>query len=136
MIKERHESAAESMEHSSKSILARGCDPTASALATKALPPLLGNPEYVATTNDADFIEKLKSRDWSVVYFAPGACRYSAAKRPIPGRNNQTDGWTLADYRELVQQHQGEAIEIVESPLERESLELLRRALTRARATN
>jgi hypothetical protein len=71
-----------SADNSRKSILARGCAPNASLWASKALPPLIGNPEYVATTDDADFIEKLKSRAWSVIYFAPGACRFSAAKRP------------------------------------------------------
>jgi len=81
-----------SEDNSKKSILARGCDPVASLEASKAIPPLVGNPKYVPTTDDADFIEKLKSRKWSVIYFAPGACRFSAAKQAIPGSNSQTRG--------------------------------------------
>ena len=117
------------IDHSDKSILARGCDPTASSYASKALPPLLGNPEYVPTTNDDDFIEKLISRKWSVVYFAPGACRFSAAKRAIPGSIEKTRGWNLDDYRKLVYQHQGADVRIIGSISEQESLPLLKKAL-------
>ena len=120
-------------DNSRKSVLARGCDPAASAWATVNLPPLIGNLEYVATTNDNDFIEQLKSRKWSVVYFAPGACRFDAAHRPIPGNISQTQGWTLEDYRELVRKTQGEAIPIVESQEESQSLIRLREALENAR---
>ncbi|NRB41904.1 MAG: hypothetical protein HRU20_26095, partial [Pseudomonadales bacterium] len=63
------------LDHSNKRILARGCDPVASRMAAQALPPLMGNPEYVPTSDDADFIEKLTHEKWSVVFFAPGACR-------------------------------------------------------------
>ena len=125
-----------SVDHSRKSILARGCDPFASLEASKAIPPLVGNPEYVPTTTDEEFIEKLQSRKWSVVLFAPGACRFSAAKLPIPGGNSQTQGWTLEQYRELVQKHQGNNIQIVETPEERETVSLLKEALERARETN
>jgi hypothetical protein len=124
------------VDHSRKSILARGCDPFASLEASKAIPPLVGNPEYVPTTTDEEFIEKLQSRKWSVVLFAPGACRFSAAKLPIPGGNSQTQGWTLEQYRELVQRHQGDNIPIVETPEERETVRLLKEALERARETN
>ncbi|MEM7114669.1 MAG: hypothetical protein AAF614_19685 [Chloroflexota bacterium] len=124
------------IDNSRKSILARGCDPNLSSWAAKNLPPLIGNPEYVPTTNDVDFIEKLQSRAWSVVYFAPGACRFSAAKRQIPGGVAKTRGWTLEDYRELVQQLQGDGVPIVESVEESKSLELLRTALEQARETN
>ena len=120
------------MNHSNKSILARGCDPIASQQASKAIPPLIGNPEYVPTTNDADFIEQLKSRKWSVVFFAPGACRFSAARRPIPGGISETKGWTLEQYRELVREHQGDTVQIVETQDERETVGLLSRALYRA----
>ena len=41
--------------------------------------------EIVAVTEDSDFLNKLKSRKWTVVAFAPGACRWNAAKQPIPG---------------------------------------------------
>ena len=120
-------------DHSNKTILARGCDPTLSAWATKALPPQIGNPKYVATTNDVDFVAKLKERQWSVVYFAPGACRFSAANMQIPGGNAATQGWTLDEYKALVHQYQGEEIKIVESTMESNSLDLLREALETAR---
>lgn len=124
------------MNNSKKSILARGCDPIASLEAAKALPPLIGNPEYVPTTSDTDFIEQLKLRHWSVIFFAPGACRFSAAKRPIPGGNSETAGWTLEQYRELVQKHQGSMIQIVETLDERETVGLLKAALEKAQETN
>jgi hypothetical protein len=123
-------------DNSRKSILARGCDPHLSASAARALPPLMGNPSYVPTTDDEAFVEQLRSRSWSVVYFAPGACRYSAANQPIPGGNSETSGWTLAEYRELVHQHQGEEVQIVETPRESEALDLLRDALAVARETD
>ena len=119
-------------DNSKKSILARGCDPSASLGAARFIPPQIGNPEYVPTTNDADFIEKLKSRKWSIVFFAPGACRLSAAKRIIPGGNSRTQGWTLEQYRELVHQHQGDAVQIVETLEERMTIDLLRQALEKA----
>ena len=125
-----------SVDNSKKSILARGCDPSASLWAVKAIPPRIGNPEYIPTTDDADFIEKLKSRQWSVVYFAPGACRFSAARRPIPGGNTQTQGWTLEQYRELVRKYQGDTVQIVETPEESQSISLLKTALEKARETN
>ena len=123
-------------DNSRKSVLARGCDPFASLEASRVIPPLIGNPEYVPTTNDEEFIEKLQSRDWSVVFFAPGACRFSAEKQPIPGGNSQTQGWTLEQYRELVRKHQGEKTQIVETPEERETVSLLKEALENARETN
>lgn len=124
-----------STDNSRKSILARGCDPNASLWASTALPPLMGNPQYVPTTDDADFVEKLKSREWSVVYFAPGACRFSAAKMAIPGGNLQTRGWTLEQYRELVRTYQGDEIQIVETAEESKSVDLLKSALEKARET-
>lgn len=117
------------LDHSNKRILARGCDPLASQHAAHTLPPLMGNPEYVATTDDADFINKLTGETWSVVYFAPGACRFSAAKAPIPGGIKQTLNWTLEQYKTLVQQTQGEEIQIVETQYEQESVSLLIAAL-------
>ncbi|MEO1257626.1 MAG: hypothetical protein AAFZ15_02480 [Bacteroidota bacterium] len=85
-----------------KSILARGSDPDLSLRFSRVVPPLIGNARYVTTTDDNDFIKKLKSRKWSVIYFAPGACRYSAAKRQIPGGNTNTQGWTLEEYKKLI----------------------------------
>lgn len=135
MINEIKQEQVDSADNSKKSILARGCDPQASLEASKFIPPLIGNPEYVPTTNDADFIEKLKLRKWSVVFFAPGACRFSAAKRPIPGGNAQTQGWTLEQYRELVRKYQSDEIQIVETPEERKTVGLLKSALAKARVT-
>ena len=123
-------------DNSRKSILARGCDPYASLQASKAIPPLIGNPEYVPTTDDGQFIKKLETREWSVVFFAPGACRFSAANQPIPGRNTRTEGWTLDQYKELVRRYQGEHVQIVETLDERETVHLLQQALTEARETS
>jgi hypothetical protein len=134
MEKTTHE-IPDSVDNSQKSILARGCDSSASLQASRAIPRLIGNPEYVPTTNDSDFIEKLKSRKWSVVFFAPGACRFSAATQPIPGGNAETQGWTLEQYRELVWTHQGDQIQIVETPQEAETVSLLKEALKTAPST-
>lgn len=125
--------ARQSVDNSTKSILARGCDPASSEHASRAIPPLIGNPEYVPTTDDADFIDKLMARNWSVVFFAPGACRFSAATQPIPGGNAQTRGWTLDQYRELVRQHQGDHVQIVEALDGRETVVPLETALSKAR---
>jgi hypothetical protein len=124
------------LDNSRKSILARGCDPFASREAARAIPPLIGNPEYVPTTDDEDFIEKLQSRDWSVVFFAHGACRFSSAGRPIPGGNARTQGWTLEQYRHLVRKHQGGQTRIVETLDERATVGLLADALEKARETH
>lgn len=123
------------IDNTTKRILARGCDPSMSLHASKMIPPLVGNPEYVPTTNDADFIEKLKSEKWSVIFFAPGACRYSAAELPIPGGNIDTKGWTLEQYRELVYKHQGKSVEIVEAMDESQTVALLKVALEKAPET-
>ena len=120
-------------DNSKKSILARGCDPVLSARFAKIVPPLIGNAAYIPTSDDADFIDKLKSRKWSVIYFAPGACRYSAAKRPIPGGNYNTQGWSLEEYKTLIRELQGDEIQIVESLYEQGALELLNAALVKGR---
>ena len=83
-------------DNSNKSILVRGCDPEMARRAMKLLPPVLGNPEMVSVTNDDDFITQLERKKWSVIFFAPGACRYDAAQAPIPGSRAQTKGWGLA----------------------------------------
>jgi hypothetical protein len=123
------------IDNSSKSILARACDPAMAHEAATAIPPHIGNPEYVATTDDDDFIQKLRSREWSVIFFAPGACRFSAARQSIPGGNTQTRGWTLEQYRDLVRKTQGDQAQIVETQDEMESIELLIDALAQARDT-
>jgi len=116
-------------DNSNKSILARGCDPEMGRRAIKLLTPLLGNPEMVSVTNDDDFIRELQRKKWSVIHFAPGACRYDATKLPIPGSCSQTKGWGLAEYRNLVLKHQGQYINIVETTDESQIVPLLRKAL-------
>ena len=119
----------EPMDFSAQSILARGCDPQMALRASKVMPALLGGVELVSCTNDDDFVEKLRERAWSVVFFAPGACRYNAARMPIPGGRAPTRGWGLAEYRALVRQYQGDQIPIVETTDEREIVPRLRQAL-------
>ncbi len=63
------------MDFSAKTILARGCDPHMARRATEVMPALLGGVEFVSCTDDDDFVAKLRERAWSVVFFAPGACR-------------------------------------------------------------
>ncbi len=121
------------IDNSLKRILARGCDPVTSIKFSKVVPSLLGNVDYVPTTDDADFIRKLESRKWSVVFFAPGACRFSAVAKPIPGGNYDTKGWTLEQYRELVHKLQGDQIQIVETLDESETVDLLKKALEKTK---
>ena len=116
-------------DNSNKSILARGCDPEMGRRAVELIPPILGKPEMVAVTNDDDFIRELKKKKWSVVHFAPGACRYDASKSPIPGSCDLTNGWGLEQYRELVRKYQGEDIKIIETTDESQIIPLLRKAL-------
>jgi hypothetical protein len=116
-------------DNSNKSILARGCDLAMGRRAIKLLTPLLGNPEMVSVTNDDDFIRELQRKKWSVIHFAPGACRYDATKSPIPGSCSQTKGWGLVEYRNLVRKYQGEYINIVETTDESQIVPLLRKAL-------
>lgn len=124
---------SEIIDNSRKTILARACDPAASINFAKIIPPLIGNAIYVPTTDDADFIKQLESRKWSVVFFAPGACRLSAAKRQIPGGNYDTRRWTLDQYKALVRKLQGDEVQIVETLDERETVKLLNAALEEAR---
>ena len=118
--------------HSGKSILARGCDPVMAAKSTQMLPPLLGGVEVVACTSDDEFVKLLQERKYTAVFFAPGACRFDAAKQPIPGGNKRTAGWDLAQYRGLVRELQGEAVEIVETTQEAQIVSLLAQALAAA----
>ena len=57
------------------------------------MPSLTKNAQYIPTTNYQYFVNKLKTKQWSVIYFAPEACRYSAANHQIPGGNSETAGW-------------------------------------------
>lgn len=112
-----------------KSILARGCDPEMGKRSSEVLPKLLGNPEMVSVYNDKDFINQLKSRKWSVIFFAPGACRYDASNMNTPGSGGETEGWGLKEYREMVIKLQGKDIQIVETLDESQIVNLLRNAL-------
>ena len=116
-------------DHSSKCILSRGCDPEMGRRAMEFLPPLLGNPQMKSVTNDDDFIMELQRKEWTVVLFAPGACRYDAIQAAIPGSRKLTQGWGLEDYRKLVRKHQGEKIQIVETTDEGEIVPRLLKAL-------
>jgi hypothetical protein len=122
-----------SVDFSAKHILARGCDPQMALRASKVMPTLLGGVEFIACSDDDDFIAKLRERQWSVVFFAPGACRYNAAGMAIPGARTHTEGWRLEDYRALVREHQGDEIQIVETTDEREIIPRLRQALLHSR---
>jgi len=123
----------ESMDFSAKTILARGCDPQMALRASEVMPALLGGVEFVSCTDDDDFVAKLRERSWSVVFFAPGACRYNAARMPIPGGRAHTKGFGLPEYRALVRQYQGDQIPIVETTDEREIVARLRQALLQAK---
>ena len=114
---------------SSKTILIRGCDPVMAQRAGQFLPPQLGNAAIVSSTTDDDFFSKLTAQNFAAVMFAPGACRYSAARQPIPGGNAKTKGWTLEEYRWAVREALGDAVPIVETTEERQIIPLLREAL-------
>lgn len=121
------------IDYSKKTILARACDPNAAKQFAKIISPLIGDAVYVPSTDDNDFIQKLKSQKWSVIFFAPGACRFSAANRAIPGGNLDTKGWTIEDYKNLVIKLQGEDVQIVETFDEKETINRLKIALSEAR---
>jgi hypothetical protein len=114
---------------SAKWILCRGCDPAMAQRAGQMLPPKIGNAKLLAVTTDDAFFQALGERKYDAVFFAPGACRYSEAKQPIPGGNAATEGWGLDEYRKKVRQEQGDAVAIVETTKEREIVPLLRQSL-------
>ena len=113
---------------SKKAVLVRGCDPQMAERAGKMLPPMLGNAQTLGVTDDDTFFDLLQQRTFDVVFFAPGACRFSAARQPIPGGNQVSAGWGLAEYKAKVQEHQPNAA-IVETTEERQIVPLLRQAL-------
>ena len=113
---------------SSKTILVRGCDPVMAQRAGEMLPPLLGGVTIEAATQDDAFFELLAGKKYDAVFFAPGACRWSAARKPIPGGNAETAGWSLEDYRAKVSQLQP-STQIVETCEEKDIVPLLRQAL-------
>ena len=114
---------------SAKTILVRGCDPRMAQRAGQMLPPQLGNAAIESVTTDDDLFAKLGTRKFDVVMFAPGACRYSEARQPIPGGNAKTKGWSLEEYRSAVREALGDAVPIVETTEERLIIPLLREAL-------
>jgi hypothetical protein len=116
------------MNNENKRILARACDTYAAQLAAHFIPRAIGNPEYIATTDDVDFLNRLQTESWDVVFFAPGACRYNAVSRPIPGSGGSTRHWSLNDYKAAIKQYQGQ-IPVVESLDESNTIKLLRQAL-------
>jgi len=119
---------------SDATLLVRGCDPTMAAKAQQFLPSMLGlrnSTQMVSTTDDVDFFDQLSRSQWDIVMFAPGACRWSEAKQPIPGGNEETKNWSLSEYRVKVRKALGENIQIVETTDEKNIVPLLREALTK-----
>jgi hypothetical protein len=114
---------------SGKWVLARGCDPAMAQRAQQMLPPLIGHANLVSVSSDDEFFRLLGERKFDVVFFAPGACRFSAARQPIPGGNGASEGWGLDDYRQKVREEQGDAVVIVETSSEPEIVPLMRKAL-------
>ena len=117
------------IDNSDKSILARGCDPIMAQKAVIMLSPQLGNPKFVTCTDDNDFLKNITKQKWNIIFFAPGACRYNAAKQPIPGGIETTQGWGLDQYKQFIFEHQGRNIKIVETVDERQIIPLIRQAL-------
>lgn len=114
----------------SKTVLIRGCDPVMAQRAGQMLPPMLDGANVVGCTSDDELFKHLSSGNkFDAVFFAPGACRYNAARAPIPGGNSKTKGWTLEEYRAAVREHLGADVPIVETTEEREIVPLLRKAL-------
>lgn len=132
-IKAGSKAGAAAMDHSNKSILARGCDPVMAAKSMEFLPKMLSGVKITACTDDEEFLRHVEStHKFTAIFFAPGACRYDAAKQPIPGGNMRTQGWSLADYREFIRKHQGESVAIVETQQEAQIVPLLADMLAEA----
>ena len=89
---------------------------------------MLGNAKVVGVTDDDTFFATLAEKKFDVILFAPGACRFDAAKKPIPGGNSASAGWSLEQYRAKVRETQGDA-PIVETTEEKNIVPLLRKAL-------
>ena len=114
-----------------KVVLGRGCDPVMAERAQSFLPPMIGGATVVGTTDDESFFREMRERKGAitVVHIAPGACRWDAARRPIPGGNAETKGWGLQEYRVKIRELLGEDMKIVETTEESEIVGLLRAAL-------
>lgn len=114
----------------SKTVLIRGCDQAMNQRASEMLTPMLNGANIVACSTDDELFKHLSSgHKFDAVFFAPGACRYNAARAPIPGGNAKTKGWSLEEYRAAVREHFGADVPIVETTEEREIVSLLRKAL-------
>jgi hypothetical protein len=92
------------------------------------LPPMLGGCTIVTASNDDDWFRELKARKYDVVFFAPGACRWNQVKKPIPGGNSVTRGWSLEEYHAAVREVDP-SVPIVQTTEESEMIPLLRKAL-------
>ena len=95
---------------SKKAVIVRGCDPQMAERAGTMLPPMLGNAQIRGVTDDDTFFDLLQQQAFDVVFFAPGACRFSAARQPIPGGNAASAGWGLAEYKAKVREHLPNAV--------------------------
>ena len=121
--------AADTGDASNKRVLIRGCDPVMAQRACCFMPALLGNCHLSVCTDDNTFLKFLKELKFDVVGFAPGACRWDRAGKPIPGGNVDTQGWSLEKYKEKVRELQGESVVIVGTADEKELVPVFRKAL-------
>ena len=121
--------AADTGDASNKSVLIRGCDPVMAQRASGFMPALLGNCHLSVCTDDNTFLKFLEESKFDVVGFAPGACRWDRAGKPIPGGNADTQGWSLEKYRDKVRELQGENVKIVGTADEKELVPVFRKAL-------
>lgn len=119
-----------------KLVLGRGCDPVMAAHSASFLPPLLSGARVQAFSSDVEFFAELDRMRLGqvpkadVVFFAPGACRWDAARQPIPGGiPGVSHGWGLAEYHARVREALGEDVSIVGTAREAEIVPLLRAAL-------
>merc|ERR1712183_444441 len=114
---------------SDKHILIRGCDSVMAERASSFMPQLLGNCKLSTATDDVTFLGLLQETKYDVVGFAPGACRWDAAGKTIPGGNAETTGWTLERYRTEVRKYQGPDVPIVGTVDEKQMIPIFRKAL-------
>jgi hypothetical protein len=124
------------LDASAKLVLGRGCDPEMAERSKTFLPPLLNNARVDTFSCDSEFFARLeliragKAQRPDVVFFAPGACRWSEARQPIPGGiAGVSHGWDLQQYHGRVREMLGQDILIVGTTREAEVVPLLRKAL-------
>ena len=97
------------MDNSGKSILVRGCDPVmAYKKQEKWYLHNLVILNLLLVRMMTIFLRKYQVKSGTLLYFAPGACRYNLQKQPIPGGRAATKGWGLDQYKQLVRERQGE----------------------------